>query len=49
MTKLLNTFRAAPTASNRTKLQTYLNRHMMAICLATAEEVAFLRANEFSL
>ena len=49
MTKLLTAFRAAPTASNRNKLQTYLNRHMMAICLATAEEVAFLRANEFSL
>ncbi len=49
MTKLLNTYRTAPTASNRNKLQTYLNRHMMAICLATAEEVAFLRANEFSL
>jgi hypothetical protein len=49
MTKLLNTYRTAPTASNRVKLQTYLNKHMMAICLATAEEVAFLRANEFSL
>lgn len=49
MTKLLNTYRAVPTPSNRVRLQTYLNKHMMAVCLATPEEVAFLRANGFSL
>ena len=49
MTKLLNAFRALPAPSNRAKLQTYLNRHTMAVCMATAEEVAFLRANEFTL
>ena len=49
MTKLLNAYRALPTPSNRATLQTYINRHMMAVCMATAEEVAFLRANEFTL
>jgi len=49
MTKLINAYRALPTPSNRNKLQTYINRHMMAVCMATAEEVAFLRANEFTI
>jgi len=49
MTKLINTYRAVPTPSNRAKLQTYLAKHMMAVCLATPEEIAFLRANSFSL
>jgi hypothetical protein len=49
MTKLINAYRALPTTSNRNKLQNYLNKHMMAACLATAEEIAFLRANEFSI
>ena len=49
MTRLINAYRALPTTSNRNKLQTYLNKHMMAICMATAEEIAFLRANEFNL
>jgi hypothetical protein len=49
MTKLINAYRALPTPTNRNKLQTYLNKHMMALCMATAEEVAFLRANEFSI
>ncbi len=49
MTKLINAYRAFPTPTNRNKLQTYLNKHMMAVCLATADEVAFLRANEFSI
>lgn len=49
MNKLINAYRALPTPTNRNKLQTYLNKHMMAVCLATADEVAFLRANEFSI
>jgi hypothetical protein len=49
MTKLLNAYRAAPTLRNRSKLQAYLEKHQMAICLATAEEVAFLRAHDFLL
>ena len=49
MTKLINTYRANPTPSNRAKLQAYLAKHMMAVCLATPEEIAFLKANEFKL
>ena len=49
MSKFLAAFRAAPTAANRTKLQKYLDKHMMAICMASDEEVAFLKANEFSI
>jgi len=48
MTRLLNLFRSCPTAANRTKLQAYLNRHMMAMCMATTEEVTFLRTNQFT-
>ena len=49
MTKLINTFRAIPSPANRVKLQKYLDRHMMAICMATPEETAFLRVNGFSI
>jgi hypothetical protein len=48
MTKLLNAYRAAPTLRNREKLQTYLKRHPMAVCLASREECEFLVANSFS-
>jgi len=49
MQKLLNTYRKLPSPSNRAKLQAYLDRHMMAVCLATPEENAFLRANGFKI
>ncbi|CAB4168221.1 hypothetical protein UFOVP1276_9 [uncultured Caudovirales phage] len=49
MSKLINAYRALPTPANRVRLQKYLNRHMMAICLATPEELAFLKANEFAI
>ena len=49
MRKLLNAYKALPSPTNRAKLQTYLNKHMMAVCLATPEEVAFLRAHEFNI
>jgi hypothetical protein len=49
MANLLNAYRAAPTAANRAKLARYLDRHVMAICLATAEEHAFLKANGFDV
>ena len=47
MANLLNAYRTAPTAANRAKLARYLDRHAMALCLATAEEYGFLKANEF--
>ena len=49
MATLLNAYRAAPTAANRAKLARYLHRHAMALCLATAEEYAFLKANGFDV
>lgn len=47
MTKLINTFRACPSPANRAKLQNYLVKHMMASCMATPDEIAFLKAHEF--
>jgi hypothetical protein len=49
MSKLLNTYRADPTPANHAKLQTYLNKHMMAVCLASIEDIAFMRAHNFTL
>jgi hypothetical protein len=49
MTKLIAAFRSAPTAANRTKLQKYLDKHMMAVCMASDDEVAFLKTHQFSI
>ena len=49
MNKLLNAFRAEPSEANRVKLAKYLQKHMMALCLASSEEIAFLKANGFSV
>lgn len=47
MTKLINAYRAAPTEANRTRLQKYLNKHMMAVCMASQQELAFLKTEGF--
>lgn len=47
MTRLIARYRKLPSISNRALLQTYLNKHMMAICCATDEEREFLAANDF--
>lgn len=49
MTKLINAYRNIPSPANRAKLQAYLKKHMMAACMATPEEVAFLKAHEFTI
>ena len=49
MIKLINAYRKMPSPTNRAKLQAYLDKHMMAICMATPEDVAFLKANEFKI
>ena len=49
MTKLIATYRKLPTPSNRAKLQAYIAMHMMALCMASPEEIAFLKANEFRI
>jgi hypothetical protein len=47
MTKLINAYRAAPTAANRAKLAAYLAKHPMAVALASQDDLHFLRVNEF--
>jgi len=47
MSKLINTYRKLPSMKNRSRLQAYIERHPMAICVATAEEISFLLANHF--
>jgi hypothetical protein len=49
MQRLLNIYRTKPTPANRAKLQAYLNKHMMAVCLASPEDIAFLKAHEFTI
>ena len=49
MTTLLNKYRTAPTPSNRAKLQAYLDKHMMAVCLATPDQIAFLKTHGFNI
>jgi hypothetical protein len=47
MNKLIQAFKAHPSDKNRAKLQTYLQKHMMAICMASPDEQQFLKANGF--
>ena len=49
MSKLIAKYRAMPSPANRQRLQTYINRHMMAVCLASAEERQFLKTHEFKI
>ena len=49
MLKLLEQFKASPSLSNRTKLQKYMDKHPLAVCLILPEEVNFLKANSFSI
>lgn len=49
MSKLINTFRKCPSPANREKLQRYINRHIMAICIASADDIAFLKTHEFKI
>ena len=47
MYKLIQKFQAEPTDKNRAVLQIYIQRHMMAICMAAPEDIKFLRDNKF--
>jgi hypothetical protein len=47
MTKLLEKFIANPTEQNRAKLQAYLYKHMMAVCMASPEQQSILKSNGF--
>jgi hypothetical protein len=45
--RLIAAYRKMPSVSNRHKLAVYLDRHMMAVCMATPEQTAFLRTHGF--
>ena len=47
MARLISAYRKLPSPANRRKLAGYLAKHMMAACLATPEERAFLLAHGF--
>ncbi|WP_230173185.1 hypothetical protein [Rhizobium sp. CECT 9324] len=47
MTKLINAYRKVPTPTNRARLQKYLEKHPMAVVMATKEEAEFLKTNDF--
>ena len=47
MQTLLAKFKADQSENNRVKLQNYLNKHMMAIVCATAEDQQYLKSNGF--
>jgi hypothetical protein len=49
MQKLIATFKANTNEITRAKLQAYIRKHPMAICMLTAEEFQFLKTNGFSL
>ena len=49
MSKLINAFRKLPSPTNRKRLQDYLNKHTMAVCLASPDEIAFLKTHEFKI
>ena len=49
MSKLINAYRKCPSPANRAKLQKYIDRHVMAICIASADEIAFLKTHEFKI
>ena len=47
MERLIAAYRKMPSVANRHKLAVYLDRHMMAVCMATPEQAAFLRTHGF--
>jgi hypothetical protein len=44
MEKLIAAHAAAPTDANRIKLERYLDKHIMAVCMASPDQLAYLRA-----
>lgn len=49
MSRLIEAFRQNPTPANRARLQAYINKHPMAVCLVDLNDVRFLEANGFKL
>ena len=49
MTKLIAAYRKLPSPTNRAKINAYMLKHMMAVCMLSVKETAFLRAQGFKL
>ena len=49
MHKLLEQFKADPSEKNRVKLLNYLNKHMMAICVASPDDQKFIKTHIFKV
>jgi hypothetical protein len=49
MHKLLEQFKADPSEKNRVKLLNYLNKHMMAICIASPDDQKFIKTHIFKV
>lgn len=47
MSTLIAQYRKLPSPSNRQRLQAYLDRHPMAICLASPIDLRFLKEHAF--
>ena len=43
MQKIINAYRAAPTDANKAKIQSYLRKHPMAVCMLMPAEFQFLK------
>lgn len=49
MQRMITAYRKLPSPSNRTKLQAYIIKHPMSVCLLTPEDTHFLRTNNFTI
>ena len=49
MNKLIQAFVADPTDRTRARLQAYLNKHTMAVCMASPVTLEFLTINGFKV
>lgn len=47
MERLINTYRKMPSPTNRRKLASYIDKHMMAVCMCSKEQTQFLILNGF--
>lgn len=47
MTKLIQEHKAKPWPMQRKRLQRYIDAHPMALCLASAEDIAYLKQEHF--
>jgi hypothetical protein len=47
MTRLIHSYKHCPTRANRERLAAYLAKHPFAVCMASAEDLAFLQSNDF--